>query len=198
MKFKRLLLVVGSLVTKLTFASPSLIIPNLIYADEVEARGIIKDTDMRGAIIKSGMFKVVEAPKKLVFGSSSSLNRDDNQMQDGYSYALLGKVVSLKEDENVYKLANSDKNSVTHNISAVVNYKLVRISDKVNIAAFTVTADVSDTKFTSVSNKNVTFNRSWLLKELSNDLAKNVMEQLSEHTVNETRTQAKLDDYDDK
>lgn len=192
------------LATKLAIALPTLAIPNIIYPAEVYQHNI-NNSDISGAIINSGKFKIIETPKgfdiktlELLAMNNSSIESQATLseskesgiiagnasspivLQDGLSYILIGEVVSIDENENIYQIKNTDTSSVTHYIAAMTSYKLVRIKDKANVASFSAYGSASQMKLIGAGSKasSLGFNRALLLHDLSKDLAKNVLDQL--------------------
>lgn len=201
-KFKFLMLLL--LATKLAIALPTLAVPNIIYPAEVYQHNI-NNSDISGAIINSGKFKIIETPKGfdiktlelLAMNNSSpesqaTLSESKESgvtavnasspivLQDGLSYILIGEVVSIDENENIYQIKNTDTISVTHYIAAMTSYKLVRIKDKASVASFSAYGSASQMKLIGAGSKasSLGFNRALLLHDLSKDLAKNVLDQL--------------------
>lgn len=201
-KFKALTLLL--IAAKFASALPTLAVPNIIYPAEVYQHNI-NNSDISGAIINSGKFKIIETPKgfdikslELLAASNPSLESQVTLseskesaviantasapvvLQDGLSYILIGEVVSIDENENIYQIKNTDTSSVTHFIAAMTSYKLVRIKDKANVASFSAYGSASQMKLIAANAKasSLNFNRALLLHDLSKDLARNVLDQL--------------------
>lgn len=201
-KFKVLALLL--IATKFASALPTLAVPNIIYPTEVYQHNI-NNSDISGAIINSGKFKIIETPKgfnvktlELLaannFSSESQVTLSESKesaviannvsapavLQDGLSYILIGEVVSIDENENIYQIKNTDTSSVTHYIAAMISYKLIRIKDKASVASFSAYGSASQMKLIAAGAKanSLNFNRALLLHDLSKDLAKNVLDQL--------------------
>ena len=202
-KILALLLVTAKLATAL----PTIAVPSIIYPADIYQHNI-NNSDVRGAIISSGKFKVIETPKnfdlntlelltlnssptesqnplsKESAGSQSSLKPTVAavNLQDGLSYVLIGKVITIDENENTYQIKNTDTSSITHNMSVMTSYKLVRIKDQANVASFSAYGSASQMKLIAAgaSPNSLSFNRAMLIHDLSKDLAKNVLSQLLE------------------
>ena len=190
---------------KLAMALPTIAVPSIIYPADIYQHNI-NNSDVRGAIINSGKFKVIETPKNfdlntlelLTLNSSptesqnllskesaesqSSLTPAAVSLQDGVSYVLIGTVITIDENENTYQIKNTDTSSITHSMSVMTSYKLVRIKDQANVASFSAYGSASQMKLiaTGASPNSLSFNRAMLIHDLSKDLAKNVLSQLLE------------------
>ena len=148
------------------FAVPDLVIPELEYSPEQQT--VINNVDVRGAVIKSGKYKVIAAQP------------DGARPQSGSGYILQGKVLAVDENDNTYQVTGTDKNTLTHTISVTVSYNLLRLKDKTNVAAFNAYATAAQTKIlkTGANPDSIAFNRALLIRDVSKDLAANVISQL--------------------
>jgi hypothetical protein len=195
---------------KLAIALPTIAIPSIIYPADIYQHNI-NNSDVRGAIINSGKFKVIETPKNFDLNTlelltlNSSLTESQStikesaeikssltpqavvSLQDGLSYVLIGKVITIDENENTYQIKNTDTSSITHHIAVMTSYKLVRIKDQANVASFSAYGSASQMKLIAAGTNpdSLSFNRALLIHDLSKDLAKNVLNQLLEQ-VNTT------------
>lgn len=173
---------------KLSFALPAVAVPNLTYASNVESVGI-NNIDVRGALINSGKFSVVEAPKNFnlatintsdpgkQYGGESSILPTQSALQDNMKYILIGQVISAETFNNYYDIPGTDKTSGTRTMAVTVSYKLLRLQDKVSIAAFNAYASSSQTVILKAGEL-IRVNQSALLHNLSKELGNNVVEQL--------------------
>lgn len=190
---------------KLAMALPTIAVPSIIYPADIYQHNI-NNSDVRGAIINSGKFKVIETPKNfdlntlelLTLNSSptesqnllskesaesqSSLAPAAVSLKDGVSYVLIGTVITVDENENTYQIKNTDTSSITHSMSVMTSYKLVRIKDQANVASFGAHGSASQMKLIAAGAhpSSLGFNRAMLIHDLSKDLAKNVLSQLLE------------------
>lgn len=184
-----------ALCAKLSFALPNLAIPNLVYSPGVTNIGI-NNIDVRGALVKSGKFKVIEAPKGFnlasINTSDSGKQYDANQHHlssesghvshdaliiDGLSYVLIGQVIATDNFDNTYQVPNTNSVTATRTLSVTVSYKLLRLKDKASVAAFNINATGSQTAILK-SGETFRVNNPLILRETSQDLATKVIEQL--------------------
>ena len=203
--YKYKILAVLLATAKLAMALPTIAVPSIIYPADIYQHNI-NNSDVRGAIINSGKFKVIETPKNfdlntlelLTLNSSptesqnllskesaesqSSLAPAAVSLKDGVSYVLIGTVITIDENENTYQIKNTDTSSITHSMSVMTSYKLVRIKDQANVASFSAYGSASQMKLIAAgaSPNSLSFNRAMLIHDLSKDLAKNVLSQLLE------------------
>ena len=169
---------------KLAIALPTIAIPNLVYSEDVEKVGI-NNIDVRGAVINSGKFKVVEANANFNLaavntsepGKQASNMAESGGIQDGLSYILIGQVISTDEHNNYFQIKGTDTSTGTRTLAVTVSYKLLRLKDKASIAAFNAYGTGTQTVFLK-SGELIHPNRSMILRDASKDLANNVVEQL--------------------
>lgn len=199
---------------KLAMALPTIAVPSIIYPADIYQHNI-NNSDVRGAIINSGKFKVIETPKNfdlntlelLTLNSSPTesqnlLSKESAEsqsslkptvaavnLQDGLSYVLVGTVITIDENENTYQIKNTDTSSITHSMSVMTSYKLVRIKDQANVASFSAYGSASQMKLIAAgaSPNSLSFNHAMLIHDLSKDLAKNVLSQLLEQMGTTTK-----------
>ena len=197
---------------KLAMALPTIAVPSIIYPADIYQHNI-NNSDVRGAIINSGKFKVIETPKNFDLNtlelltlnslptesqnllskesaeSQSSLKPAAVSLKDGVSYVLIGTVITIDENENTYQIKNTDTSSITHSMSVMTSYKLVRIKDQANVASFSAYGSASQMKLIAAgaSPNSLSFNRAMLIHDLSKDLAKNVLSQLLEQMGTTTK-----------
>ena len=210
--YKYKILAVLLATAKLAMALPTIAVPSIIYPADIYQHNI-NNSDVRGAIINSGKFKVIETPKNfdlntlelLTLNSSptesqnllskesaesqSSLAPAAVSLKDGVSYVLIGTVITIDENENTYQIKNTDTSSITHSMSVMTSYKLVRIKDQANVASFSAYGSASQMKLIAAgaSPNSLSFNRAMLIHDLSKDLAKNVLSQLLEQMGTTTK-----------
>lgn len=193
---KKMLVIMGlSLLVKSVFALPELAVPDLMYSETTDHIGI-NNADVRGAIAKSGKFKIIHVPKNFdtheVFfaRNESSMEESAPKLDDGSKYVLIGEVDSANWNDSNYVIPNSNNYSITKSINMVVSYKLVRIKDKEIVASFSVAPSSSHTAILK-ENEKAHPNDSKMMKELSTDLAAQVLHEI-------TNNSHKSVDYGDK
>jgi hypothetical protein len=169
---------------KLVIALPTIAIPNLVYSENVKKIGI-NNIDVRGAVIKTGKFKVVEANANFNLaavntsdpGKQASNMDESSGIQDGLSYILIGQVISTDEHINYYDLKGTDTTTGTRTLALTVSYKLLRLKDKASVAAFNAYGTGTETVFLKPG-EHLYANQSMVIRDASMDLANNVVEQL--------------------
>ncbi|MDD3266484.1 MAG: hypothetical protein PHC75_04815 [Burkholderiales bacterium] len=193
---KKMIAVMGlSLLVKSVFALPELAIPDLIYSDTTDDIGV-ENADVRGLIAKSGKFKVIHVPKNFdthaVFFASneSSIEESAPKLNDGSKYILIGEVSSANWNDSNYAIPNTSSYSVTRSVNMVVSYKLVRIVDKEIVASFSVTPSSFHTSILKANEKSNS-NKSKMMKDISMDLATQVLNEITHQNPNSV-------DYGDK
>lgn len=149
------------------------------------------NADVRGAIISSGKFKVVALPKKSLDNKQlmaltqasqpvvSSINNKTKQTMP--DYILIGKVVSITQNENFTPVKYTDKNSSQYNVDIAVDYKLVKTTDKSVMTSFTAYGHASDVKMLTAGNTAQIQNHNipLLVKTASKNLGEDVLNQLN-------------------
>lgn len=204
---------------KFSFAVPNVAIPNLVYSPGVANVGI-NNIDVRGALVKSGKFKIIEAPKGFnlaIINTSEPGKQYDNKEHlssesgddshntliiDGLSYILIGQIIATDNFDNTYQVPNTNTFTSTRTLSVTVSYKLLRLKDKASVAAFNINATGSQTAILK-SGETFRVNNPLILRETSQDLATKVMEELvnyadtSEHSTQpESASVSKVIHYD--
>lgn len=182
---KKLITLCFVFIAKFAISLPTLALPNLSYAEGVE-KVTINNADVHGAVINSGKFKVVEVPHNLNLAAINTStigvadNKESDEIQDGFSYILIGEVTSAQFSTAYYKLPSSTNQTGTKTLSLTVSYKLIRLKDKASVAAFTVYASGSQSIIMGANQTEITANLPMILSETSKDLASKVMEQLND------------------
>ncbi len=180
----------------LVSALPTISVPNLTYATGISDLGI-NNADVKGALIHSGKFKVVETPKDFNLATSNilALNKpistesansesapkqtNNTPIQDDLNYILIGQVISADTYNNYYQVPNSDNYTGTRTMAVTVSYKLLRIKDRANISSFNAYATGTQTVILKAGEV-IHPNQALILRDTSKDLANNVVEQLTD------------------
>lgn len=199
----RKLFIIVMLLASYAYAGiPSMAIPGIVTTQTAKSQTVKKNlpgftADVRGAIIESGRFKVVKMQKQdnlwqngnvetvlMALKPIATENSDASESSVAKSqpdYILLGKVVSISENEDKNPIKDTDKISNVYNIDIAVDYKLVKTSDKSIMASFTAYGHASDVKIlTNGSEQVLHHNKPLLIKNASKDLAKDVLDNLDE------------------
>lgn len=186
-------------------AIPSIAVPDMIYNNSIDMSTNYDNTnnsqmqinsrqirtklpsfnaDVRGAIINSGQFKLVQLPAQVWKGDTQAVldyihklpksNRPD--------YVLLGNIASVSQDENQNILDYTDKITKQYNISIAVDYQLIKTSDSSVMAGFTALGQAGDAKILNASSpaaQKITHNIPLLVQQASKNLGLDVANQLN-------------------
>lgn len=191
MKFKHLLIPILAGLTQLSLAAvPSIAIKSLEWPkeatpdDNVNRR--ITTADLRGALISSGKWKVIETPKNFSFDSAPEANQDDDgatttaKVKDNRTYILMGMVQSTRWYENAApKSQGSEYITAYKKNETLVSYKLVDVKDKSTVAAFSVNA-IGKQVVTLAPGQKLNADVGQIIQDASKDLADKTMERLNE------------------
>lgn len=187
---KLLLTTILSAGIKLSFGAPTIALPNLVYAPNVPNIGI-NNIDVRGALIRSGKFKVIEAPRNFNLSaintsepdkqsdseSSNKFISNEAHIDDGMKYILIGQVISADTYNNYYKIPNSENSTGSRTLSATISYKLLKLDDRSSVAAFNVNVTGTQTAILK-DGETIHPNQSLILHNASKDLGNKVLEEL--------------------
>ncbi|MDQ5920681.1 MAG: hypothetical protein QG673_737 [Pseudomonadota bacterium] len=188
---KKILLTLGILCSKLVFAAVSIAVPDLVYENNVTNYGI-NNTDVRGALIKSGKFKIIHTPKD--FNVEAAITTQElashesapttKSAADNLRYILVGQVVTADLHDNYYSLQNTTNNTGTRTLNISVNYKLLSLKDKTLISSFNINASASQTAILRANTTDkLQTNQGKLVKDISQDLATQVASELSQADI---------------
>lgn len=187
-------------------ALPTISVPNLTYATGVADLGI-NNADVKGALINSGKFTVIDVPppkatpviakssessiatakaESTTLVESAPVTANNIQLDDGVAYTLIGQVASADAYNNYYQVPNSDNYTGTRTLSLVVNYKLLRTKDHATIASFNAYATGTQTVILKYGEL-IHPNQAMILRDASQNLAENVLGQLTGQMDNTTK-----------
>lgn len=154
--------------------------------------------DIKGELIKSGEFKVVQAktaPMKKnesVYDIIKRIKKGDFPHAD---YVLFGRVSELSFNDGTYQVDGNMMNS-TLNLTLTAEFSLINTKNYEIIASFSATGDGQDTKILSVGTQ-ATPNRAAVVSQVSKNLSVDVFRQLEqqvfEHYSNETMGNSNFD-----
>ncbi|MFN8770542.1 MAG: hypothetical protein ACK5Z5_09100 [Neisseriaceae bacterium] len=159
--------------------------------------------DIKGALINSKQFKVVDMPKanslwngnpQVIINHINHLNKSTNAkpVKESESsnvsknnlpdYILLGTLSSISDDADIEPIQNTNKMTSQYNIDISVDYQVVSTKDNSVVASFNAYGHANDVK---ILNANDTVQRQnhnipKLVHEASKDLADNVLAQLKQ------------------
>lgn len=185
MKFKTILIPVLAILAKISIAVPSIALPALVWPTDADPMSKkVNNSDLRGALITSGKFKVVETPPNFNLNNynsvqPTSLDSSAPAIQDNLNYILIGQVQSTRWFENSSSNYQGSDYIIAYKKNEIlVSYKLINLKDKSSVAAFTVNATGKQTVTLQPGQK---FNADvgQIIQDTSQDLATKVMEQLN-------------------
>jgi hypothetical protein len=237
------LLFMMSIITKYIFAYtiPTIAVPNLVYLktvktpissasmstnlqtdsttpryikQQVEQDLPMFNADVKGALINSTQFKVIDLPKanKIWNGNSQAmlnlidgLNKttimeskviesqktiytsNNSNLPD---YILLGQILSITSDSDIEPIQDTNKMTSQYNIDISVDYQLVGVKDGAVIASFNAYGHANDVKILNANDeiKSQQHNIPLLINQASKDLATNVISQLQQQFRTASKT----------
>lgn len=188
MKYLKLILPLFML-SSLAYSLPRIALRNLEWpADADFMSKKVNNIDLRGSLIRSGKFQIVEMPVGFTVTRNSETSDNHNlsesaAIQDGVEYVLVGMVQSANWFENSAPSQDSSYTIAYKKNEVLISYKLVRVKDKVSVAAFTVNATGKQT-VTLAPGQSLHLNVGQIIQDTSKDLAKKVTEELLEQYSN--------------
>lgn len=203
---KKYLLTIIALCSKFAVAAALISVPDLVYENGVTNYGI-SNADVRGALIKSGKFKIIHTPKN--FDVEAALNAPETSTTESapttkpainnIKYILVGQVVTAGVHDNYYTLPNTSNTTGTRTLTISVNYKLLNLKDQSLVSSFNINASGSQTAILRAnSNDKFQTNQVRLVKEVSQDLATQVVQELSSANISLGEyQQVKFQHYDE-
>lgn len=203
---KKYLLTIIALCSKFAVAAALIAVPDLVYENGVTNYGI-SNADVRGALIKSGKFKIIHTPKN--FDVEAALNAPESPTTESapttkpainnIKYILVGQVVTAGVHDNYYTLPNTSNTTGTRTLTISVNYKLLNLKDQSVVSSFNISASGSQTAILRAnSNDKFQTNQGRLVKEASQDLATQVVQELSQADISLGEyQQVKFQHYDE-
>lgn len=174
------LLVLAMLYTTASFAVANIVMPDLkmasVISNNAESNNMIQHSvtnsiskfsaNIRGALIKTGNFRVVDA-----LNESSENN-----------YLLVGEINYIGENEDRYPIKDTNNIIKQYVVEVQADFKLIRVKDSVIMANFGVAGSGSDVKIVSSVNNSDTqlhHNIGVLVQKASIDLATNVVNEMN-------------------
>lgn len=186
-------------ISSMVFAIPTIMVPNLkmdydaVNADKMNTtnvNGVVYkkipkfSSNIRGALISSGKFKVLNT-KKLpdISASVAPVVESHVSLDENANYYLVGSVYYVDENEDSYPIEKTDNISMVYSFEVGANFKLVRAKDNVIMASFSANGIGRDTKIINSQKMTQTkwhHNYAKITEEANTDLAKNVLTQMLE------------------
>ncbi len=177
---KLVLFVLAMLYTTTSFAIANIVMPDLkmagVISESGESNTILQHSvtnsiskfsaNIRGALIKTGNFRVVD-----ILNESNENN-----------YLLVGEINYIGENEDSYPIKDTNNLTKQYVVEVEADFKLVRVKDNVIMANFSATGSSSDVKIVSSVNKSDTgwhHNIGALVQNASIDLASNVVDEMN-------------------
>lgn len=235
MKKKLLFFVITAAFVNLASAYdlPTIAVPNIVYTktqkqttnqdqnstiantdqaltQEVQKELPMFSADIKGALINSKQFKVVDTPRgnnlwtgnpQNVLNYVSSVNKSSNHSQskkhnqsnpeslvanpsnnDLPDYILLGTLSAITFDSDIEPIQNTNKLTDQYNIDISVDYQVVSTKNNAVVASFNAYGHANDVKILNANDtvQRQTHNTPKLIHEASKDLANNVLTQLQQ------------------
>ena len=185
------LMIAISIITKCVFAYsvPSIAVPNLVYTKTIQANSTTPaisqqveqelpmfNADVKGALINSTQFKVIDLPKanqiwngnsqvmlNLINGLNRNLNVESNLIVEYKpiasqiastpknssnlpDYILLGQVSAITSDADIEPLQDTNKMTSQYSINISGDYQVVGVKDGAVIASFNAYGNAGDVK----------------------------------------------------
>lgn len=177
---KLVLFVFAMLYTTVSFAVANIVMPDLrmvsVVSERAESNNIIQHSvtnsiskfsaNIRGALIKTGNFRVVD-----------TLNESSEN-----NYLLVGEINYIGENEDSYPITDTNNITKQYVVEVEADFKLVRVKDNVIMANFSATGSSSDVKIISSDNKSDTgwhHNIGALVQSASINLTSNVVDEMN-------------------
>lgn len=174
-----------------------------VIKNEVQKKLPMFSADVKGALINSKQFKVVDMPManslwnghtQPIIDHISQLNKptnvksakktesttfNNNSIPD---YVLLGTLSSITNDSDIEPIQNTNKLTDQYNIDISVDYQVVSTKNNAVIASFNAYGHANDVKILNANDtvQRQTHNTPKLINEASKDLASNVLTQLQQ------------------
>jgi hypothetical protein len=191
-----------------TIAMPDMTVDSSADTETLQLKQAIVKTvpkfsaDIRGALIKTGEFKVIDVkpvnlPSNIVaLQAESGLNPESSTTESAHvskvadnkasakiatDYYLLGEINYIGENEDSYPIKQTNNMTKQYVVEVEADFKLVRASDNTIMASFSATGRASDVKIVSTVNQ---LNSVWhhnigkLVASASKDLASNVVDEM--------------------
>lgn len=148
---------------------------------------------IRGSIIQSKLFKVVDVSNNNAIRQYTSIDSTESNTKAGSKlkkassisagvpdYLLIGSLSAINAGEEINPIAGTNKYSNIYSIDLAVDYKLVRTDDSTIVSAFTASGHSGDVKImNNTYDQVITHNYALLIKQVGNDLAQDVMSNLN-------------------
>lgn len=190
-----------------SFNDESGVIKTTIRDNKIENL-IIKNINMfnnniKGKISQTKNFKIIdnininnlwcgdtEVILKYILSIKSSESIDQKKYIDIPNYILLGEITSFTNNTDIEVIQDTDKQSIQFNLDINVSYNLISTKDVAILASFDVVGHGNETKIfnENSTNQKINPNLSNLIKQLSDDLSDNVVNQINKHFTRTNKT----------
>jgi len=138
--------------------------------------------DIRGALIKSGAFSVIEG--KPWSGSEKMTIYDIiGRIKQGYyrgaDYVLFGTITSIESRNDAVNIQNTSATNLMLNMELVCDFSLIDTRTYQVAAGFTAMGEGRDAKLVNTAGSRVTLSRGRVMRDVSASLADNVLTELA-------------------
>lgn len=155
------------------------------YINQTELRKFVGD--IKGDLMKTGLVELIQGRPYSGDPEFDNINdilaRIDQGDFEGADYVLFGRVSDIQFADNVMNIQHTNTYSKSLSLTVVAEFNLVNTQTHEIKAAFTATGEAKELKLMNSLDKKITLNRARLVsrvsKDLGNDVAKQVVEQLT-------------------
>lgn len=151
------------------------------YIEQSELRKF--SGDIKGEIIKSGMFQLVQATPYTAGAKEDVydvIKRIKNGNFKGADYVLFGTLSDIDFQQNVGDIANTNAYSATLGLTLVADFSLIDTRTYEITSAFTAMGEGQDTKLVNSRDIKVSLNRPRVVRDVSKSIGEDVARQLRE------------------
>ncbi|MEE4944906.1 penicillin-binding protein activator LpoB [Pseudomonas alliivorans] len=151
------------------------------YIEQSELRKF--SGDIKGEIIKSGMFQLVQATPYTAGAKEDVydvIKRIKNGNFKGADYVLFGTLSDIDFQQDVGDIANTNAYSATLGLTLVADFSLIDTRTYEITSAFTAMGEGQDTKLVNSRDIKVSLNRPRVVRDVSKSIGEDVARQLRE------------------
>lgn len=139
--------------------------------------------DIKGEIIKSGMFQLVQGTPYTAQSKEDVydvIKRIKSGSFKGADYVLFGTVSDIDFQQDIGELANTNSYSAILGLTLVADFSLINTRTFEITSAFTAMGEGQDTKLVNSRDVKVSLNRGRVVREVSQSIGVDVTRQLRE------------------
>ncbi|VVQ00554.1 hypothetical protein PS910_03766 [Pseudomonas fluorescens] len=157
------------------------------YIQQAELRKF--SGDIKGEILKSGMFQLVQGTPYTAAASEDVhdvIKRIQNGNFQGADYVLFGTLSDIDFQRDITSIDNTSSYSAILGLTLVADFSLIDTRTFEITSAFTAMGEGQDTKLVSSQDVRVSLNRPRVVREVSRELGLDVARQLGEQLAGVT------------